>query len=100
MCVPDYAFVFAYYGIAVSIQRAVFACAGGTLYYDIERERALFNNLEDVFEDLLKQDLEGLWLSCKSYLRTTSIPRSRLVVSRLPCCQADLAFQSASRTLR
>ncbi|KAF4990007.1 hypothetical protein FDECE_14522 [Fusarium decemcellulare] len=66
--INDYAFVFAYYGIAVSIQRALFACVGGTSYYDIDRETILFQNLFDVFEDLLKQnDLNGLWLSyCKS----------------------------------
>lgn len=67
---PDYAFVFAYYGIAVSIQRALFACVGGTSYYDIERETLLFQDLFGVFEDLLEQDLDGLWLSCKQTLRS------------------------------
>ncbi|KAL4808235.1 fungal-specific transcription factor domain-containing protein [Aspergillus unguis] len=64
----DYVFVFAYYGIAVSIQRALFACAGGTSYYDIEREMILFHQLFATIEDLLCQnDLVGLWLSyCKS----------------------------------
>lgn len=62
----DYAFVFAYYGIAVSIQRALFACVGGTSYYDIEREMVLLQDLSDVFEDLLaRESLDGLWLSCK-----------------------------------
>ncbi|CAH0056939.1 unnamed protein product [Clonostachys solani] len=66
--INNYAFVFAYYGIAVSIQRALFACVGGTLYYDVEKETALFQDLFGVFEDLLEQDkLVGLWLSyCKS----------------------------------
>lgn len=61
----DYVFVFAYYGIAVSIQRALFACVGGTSYYDIEREMVLFQDLFGIFEDLLRQDdLVGVWLSC------------------------------------
>lgn len=78
---PDYAFVFAYYGIAVSIQRALFACVGGTSYYDIARETLLFEDLSNVFEDLLEREsLDGLWLSCKSIalLLLTSIAPSVL----------------------
>lgn len=58
--------IFAYYGIAVSIQRALFTCVGGTSYYDIERETALFKEIFGVFERLLTQNLNGLWLSCKN----------------------------------
>lgn len=61
----DYAFVFAYYCIAISIQRALFACVGSTSYYDLERERVLFKDLFNFLQDLLNQDLDGLWLSCK-----------------------------------
>lgn len=61
----DYAFVFAYYCIAVSIQRALFACVGGTSYYDLERERVLFQDLFGFIKDLLEQRLDGLWLSCE-----------------------------------
>lgn len=64
----DYAVVFAYYCIAVSIQRALFACVGGTSYYDFEREKILFQDLSDVFEDLMAQEIQGLWLSCKFLL--------------------------------
>lgn len=67
LLLPDYAFVFAYYGVAVSIQRALFACVGGTSYYDIARETLLFEDLSNVFEDLLeRKSLDGLWLSCES----------------------------------
>jgi hypothetical protein len=66
--VLDYALIFAYYGVAVSIQRALFACVGGTSYYDFHRESLLFNKLFEVFEDLLCQQLKGLWLSCMTCL--------------------------------
>lgn len=59
-------FVFAYYGIAVSIQRALFVCVEGTSYYDHQRETVLFRELFDYLEDLLQQNnLVGLWVSCE-----------------------------------
>ncbi|OQU99844.1 Fungal specific transcription factor domain-containing protein isoform 2 [Cladophialophora immunda] len=64
--ITDYVLLLAYYGIVISIQRALFSCVGGTSYYDIQREGLLFHQLFAVFEELLKQEFEGLWLSyCK-----------------------------------
>lgn len=68
LCVLDYALIFAYYGVAISIQRALFACIGGTSYYDFRSESLLFNELFDVFEELQRRDLKGLWLSCRTCL--------------------------------
>ncbi|KAL6243604.1 hypothetical protein RBB50_009597 [Rhinocladiella similis] len=63
--------VLAYYGIAISIQRALFTCAGGTSYYDLDREKLLFQDIFSVLNSLLEKELVGVWLSyCKCNLAT------------------------------
>lgn len=60
----DFTVVLAYYGIAISIQRALFTCAGGTSYYDLDREKLLFQDIFSVLNSLLEKELVGVWLSC------------------------------------
>ncbi|OAA57396.1 Transcription factor [Niveomyces insectorum RCEF 264] len=94
--INDYALVFAHYGIAVSIQRALFACVGGTLYYDIQRETHLFRNLFDVLEDLLQQDLQGLWLSyCKSNIAMIG----SFIITALLSSTDDAVYQTRHASL-
>ncbi|KAK5164160.1 uncharacterized protein LTR77_010251 [Saxophila tyrrhenica] len=67
--INNYQAALAYYGIAVSIQRAVFACVGGTTHYDRERELHLYREVFSLLESLLQEELTGLWLSyCKANL--------------------------------
>lgn len=73
----------------MSIQRALFACVGGTSYYDLGREKILFRDLFDICRDLLKQRLDGLWLS-RMFLPSRLL--SSKILTERPDCKSNVAI--------